>query len=261
MSKRIRIFGMAIDTLSMDQAVSTILGWTNEKDTACRYVVTPNVDHVLKFQNNKRFRWAYAKAALALADGKPLVWASRMLGAPIPETVPGSDLLPALLRAAQGKGGLSLYLLGSLPGVAECAAAHIRATCPAIRVVGTYSPPFGFEMQDRENRKILESIAENAPDLLVVGFGAPKQEIWVAEHAKYIRARVVLCAGASIDFLAGAKVRAPVWMRKLGLEWLQRMMTNPRRLFLRYALDVLIFPYLVIQEWIRLKTSSTYTDK
>jgi N-acetylglucosaminyldiphosphoundecaprenol N-acetyl-beta-D-mannosaminyltransferase len=126
-----------------------------------------------------------------------------------------------------------------------------------VEVVGTYSPPIGFDKNDAENESILSRIAAARPDVLIVGLGAPKQELWVHKHRERIAASAALCVGATIDFLAGQRSRAPVWMRQVGLEWLYRVGTEPRRLFARYAKDALIFPQLLAREWWRTRRSPT----
>jgi N-acetylglucosaminyldiphosphoundecaprenol N-acetyl-beta-D-mannosaminyltransferase len=146
---------------------------------------------------------------------------------------------------------LTVFLLGAAAGVAERAAANIRRQWPRVQVVGTYSPPLGFEDDAVENGRILAVVAAAAPDLLIVGFGAPKQELWVHQHHDQLGAKVALCAGATIDFLAGHRRRSPLWMREAGLEWLHRVITEPRRLAGRYARDAWLFPQLVWREWRR----------
>jgi N-acetylglucosaminyldiphosphoundecaprenol N-acetyl-beta-D-mannosaminyltransferase len=117
-----------------------------------------------------------------------------------------------------------------------------------VRVVGFYSPPLGFERDATENTIILERIAAARPDVLIVGLGAPKQELWVHAHRDEIAAPVALCVGATIDFLAGHVARAPAWMQRCGLEWLHRLSSQPRRLASRYARDAWIFPRLLLRD-------------
>ncbi len=206
--RRVSLFGFEIDAVTMLQAVDRIYGWLEEADSPTRFVVTPNVDHAVMFQHNKPLQAAYADASLVLADGMPLVAASRLVGRPLPGRVAGSDLAPALFAAAAVHGGLRVFLLGGMPGVAERAAAAVVARWPAVQVVGTYSPPLGFEQNPQENDEILRRVAAARPDVLIVGLGAPKQELWVHAHRGRIGARVTLCLGATIDFLAGQKRRA-----------------------------------------------------
>lgn len=248
---RVRLLGVDIDPLRMSQAVEQILAWTREGTGACRYVVTPNVDHVVLLRHHTGLRAAYDDADLILADGAPVVWAAQLLKRPLPEKVPGSDLVPALFEAIPTSEPRRVYLLGAGPGVAERAAAKITERWPSVKIAGCYSPPLGFEKDAAENERILARISDAAPDILVVGLGAPKQELWVHQHRAKIKASAALCVGATIDFLAGEKSRAPVWMRQSGLEWLHRVWMEPRRLAGRYARDAWVFPQLVAQDWWR----------
>jgi N-acetylglucosaminyldiphosphoundecaprenol N-acetyl-beta-D-mannosaminyltransferase len=247
--RKVPLFGFQLDSITLAETVERIYGWAAARTRTGRFVVTPNVDHAVLFQENAALRDAYANASLVLADGAPVVLAAKILGRAIPERVAGSDLAPALFAAAEEHGGLRVFLLGAAPGVAARAAENIKRTWPAVEVVGIYSPPLGFEKEAAENQTILEQISAAQPDVLMVGFGAPKQELWVNAHHEQIDAAVTLCIGATIDFLAGEKKRAPIWMRRCGIEWLHRVGTEPRRLFKRYARDAWIFPQLMWREW------------
>lgn len=253
--KRTTLFGAKIDVLSMQQAVSQLQDWVIEADrcapdpTPCRYVVTPNVDHAVMLQESDGLRRAYADADLVLADGWPVVLASRLLRRPLPGRVAGSDLVPCLFKHATEERPLTVFLLGAGPGVAQRAAKNIHARWPHVKVVQSYSPPMGFQDDEVENERILEMISGVSPDVLVVGLGAPKQELWVNRFHARIDASVALCVGATIDFLAGEKNRAPRWIRRIGMEWMHRMLSEPKRLGKRYARDAWVFPRLVLREW------------
>jgi len=246
------LFGMKIDAVDMTAAVGMVARWCAEpRERSCRYVVTPNVDHAVMFQTNEALQQAYAEASLVLADGAPVVLAARLLRKALPERVAGSDLVPALFAAAEQSDAaqpLRVFLLGAGPGVAERAAAAIHQRWSGVEVVGTLSPPLGFEHDEAENEKILEAVAAVEPDLVLVGLGAPKQELWVSRHADRLQAKAALCIGATIDFLAGEKSRSPRWMQKVGLEWLHRVATEPSRLAKRYLRDAWVFPQLVWRE-------------
>jgi N-acetylglucosaminyldiphosphoundecaprenol N-acetyl-beta-D-mannosaminyltransferase len=269
--KRTRLFGFEVDPLRMPEAVAQILEWIERRDGTCRFVVTPNADHAVVYQENEKLRQAYAAASLILVDGMPLLLAAKLLRRGVPERVPGSDLVPALFAAVSGDNQsrasplipdpsptrgegrndarrLRVFLLGAGPGVAERAALQIHSTWSGVEIVGCYSPPLGFEKDSSENEAILARIAAADCDLLVVGLGAPKQELWVAAHRDRIAAPAALCVGATIDFLAGEKARAPVWMRRVGLEWLHRMASEPRRLARRYLRDAVQLPRLMWRE-------------
>lgn len=247
---RQRMFGMDIDNLDMKQAVENVYHWLDEDQYQCRYVVTPNVDHVVQYQENADLREAYSRASMVVADGWPLVLASRIFGKKLPERVPGSDLVPNLFRAAGHRDqALRVFLLGAAPGVAVKAAERIMKQWNNVDVVGTYSPPLGFEKDEYENAYILGRIALVKPDLLVLGLGAPKQELWVSRFQRQLDTKCALCVGATIDFLAGRKRRAPKVMQKLGVEWLHRMLSEPKRLVKRYAHDARVFPGLVWRQY------------
>ncbi|MEX0819637.1 MAG: WecB/TagA/CpsF family glycosyltransferase, partial [Pirellulaceae bacterium] len=234
---RVELFGATIDAVGMRETLEIIQGWTAAPLDRCRYVVTPNVDHTVLLHQRQDLREAYRDASLVLADGWPVVAASRLVGKPLPERVPGSDLVPMLLNMSSEVKPLRVFLLGAAPGVGERAARNIRAQWPGVDIVGVHSPPLGFEQDEDENDRILYLVAQTEPDVLVVGLGAPKQELWVHANRDRLKAKVTLCVGATIDFLAGEKARAPRWLQRLGLEWLHRMLSDPRRLAKRYIRD------------------------
>lgn len=256
-ARRVRLFGFDVDPLRMPEAVARLLDWIDDDDRRCRYVVTPNVDHAILFQENAGLRQAYADAELVLVDGMPVLLAAKLLQRGIPERVAGSDLVPALFDAASRRfcgdcttaHQLRVYLLGAAPGVGQRAAANIEDRWPGVQIIGCDSPAIGFEKRPEESDVILNRIAAAEADVLIVGLGAPKQELWVQAHRHRIAAPVALCVGATIDFLAGERKRAPMWMRRIGIEWLHRMMTEPRRLAKRYLRDAVRFPGLLWREW------------
>ena len=248
-AERIRIFGMSVDRVDLSEAVHRINDWCDNKDYKCHYVVTPNLDHAVQFQNNAVFRTAYEKASLVVADGWPIVTASRIFANALPERVAGSDLIPALLSSARPEQTRTLFLLGAAEGVADVAAVNICQKWPAIKVVGTYSPPFGFERDAAVKQDIIRRVNYCRPDLLIVGFGAPKQELWLSECHDRLSVGVAIAAGATIDFLAGRQTRAPLWVRQWRLEWSHRLLTNPRRLAGRYATNAWQFPWLMYREY------------
>jgi len=261
---------MKIDAVNMATAVDTVIEWSAEpRNTSSRYVVTPNVDHTVMFQTDAALQQVYAGAAMVLADGAPVVLASRLLRKALPERVAGSDLVPALFEAKSSNkadrpdvaaGPLRVFLLGAAAGVADRAAAKIHERWSGVQVVGTLSPPLGFEHNPVENERILQAVADCQPDLVLIGLGAPKQELWIGSHADQLQAKAALCIGATIDFLAGEKSRSPVWMQKLGLEWLHRVATEPSRLAKRYARDAWVFPQLVWREWRRKDAPIMHND-
>lgn len=200
------------------------------------YVVTPNLDHIVKLEQDPEFERCYAHAGLVLADGNPLIWASKVLGTPLKALVTGSDLFPALCQHAAERGH-RVYFLGGLEGVAEKAAVNLTQKFPGLQVVGTYSPPFGFDKDDVENGRILDMVNAVKPHLLFVGVGAPKQEKWMFRNLEYLNINVALGIGASFDFEAGTIKRAPKPVRDMRMEWFWRFSSEPTRLFKRYFVD------------------------
>ena len=246
--QRIQLFDFEIDAVCMNYAIARILSWAEEEESPCRFVVTPNVDHTVMLREHGGLREVYRDAHLILADGFPIVLASKLVKKPLPERVAGSELVPELFAAVPRGSSLRVFLLGAAPGVADRAAEVIHQRWPRVRIVGTYSPPLGFEHDQEEEERILARLECANPQVIVVGLGAPKQELWVHKHHERLSGRVALCVGATIDFIAGEKAQAPVWMRRMGLEWLHRVASEPRRLTKRYAKDAWVFPQLVWKE-------------
>lgn len=251
---RIELFGISIDLVTMSETVSTIFTWVDSNEKDCKFVITPNVDHIVQVQTNKGLKQAYNNASLVVTDGKPVVWAANLLKASIPETVPGSDLIPAIFAYAQKHNKpIKVFLLGAMPGVADRAKTLIHEQYPVVKVVGTLSPAFGFDKDIEASNKICEIVNQTNAELLVLGLGAPKQELWIDQYASQLKVNAAFCVGATIDFMAGEKPRAPVWMRKVGLEWLHRAASEPKRLAKRYLVDAIQFPQIVFKEWRCLK--------
>ncbi len=197
-------------------------------------VFTPNVDHVVLAETDLAFRGCYRNASLRLADGMPLVWASRLYGERVPEKVSGSDLiLPLMRRAAQR--GWRVFLLGAGPGVGEKAARILRSQ-RGVNVVGVAAPMLTGAGSAAQRAEIVAQIRSAAPQLVVVGFGAPKQELFIDAVREELGPAVALGLGACIDFIAGNVPRAPPWLSRNGLEWLYRLCREPRRLWRRYLL-------------------------
>jgi N-acetylglucosaminyldiphosphoundecaprenol N-acetyl-beta-D-mannosaminyltransferase len=250
------LLGVDFHHATMDMVVEAIYAMLGEGTLPCRYVVPINVNMCVAMRSDAQFRQVVAEADLRVVDSRPVLLLSRLLGPALPGVVPGSDLVPALFGAAEARGGLDVYLLGAMPGVGARAAEAIRSRWPAVRVVGVDAPPRGFENDPEENRRILERIERARPQLLILGLGAPKQEKWIHHHRADVRAGVALCAGATIDFLAGEQTRAPRWVQRANLEWLYRMLSQPRRLAGRYVKDGLAMPGLIAEECRRRKGGS-----
>ena len=247
--QKFRIGEAAIDHCTFEKAVDRVAALAQTKVPSM--VVTPNTDHVLRLQNDPTFGAAYRFASLTLADGMPIVMASRLLGEPLPERVTGADLVPALCARAAAA-GLKVFFFGAPPGVAALAAAVAHRTYPGLALPGAYCPPLGFERDPIQNELCIASIRSASPDIVFVALGSPKQEYWIAEHFQEFTHGVFLGVGAAVEFLAGTQRRSPVWMQKVGLEWLHRLLSEPRRLWRRYLSNVL-FVKIFFNEWQRRK--------
>lgn len=204
------------------------------------WIVTPNLDHMRRLRRDKSFRELYRQADVAVADGMPLVWASRLQRTPLPERVAGSDLIWSLARAA-ATSGASLFLLGGDPGTADEAAVKLRARFARLRIVGTSCPEPGFEQRPAAIAAIAARLVEARPDIVFVALGSPKQEAVIGRLRTVLPRAWWLGVGISFSFVAGRVPRAPPWLRRIGLEWLHRLVHEPRRLARRYLVDGLPF--------------------
>ncbi len=241
---RMKFMNIEIDNLTMDDALEKIEELIREKNNS--YVVTPNVDHIVKVEEGGEFCEAYKAADLVLADGKPLLWISKWYGTPIKQKISGSDLFPLLCKMAAEK-GYKMFFLGAAEGVAQMAAERLAVRYPGLRVVGTYSPPRGFEKDKKELEKIENMIKEKEPQILIVGLGCPKQELYIWRNRERLNVPVSLGLGASLDFEAGNIKRAPRWISELGMEWFYRFLQEPGRLFKRYFVDDLKILKLILK--------------
>ncbi len=232
--KKQALLNTYINNIGMDEAIQSIETMVENKNRS--YIVAVNVDVAVKIENDRYLKEIVDNADMVLVDGKPVIWISKWNGHPVKEKVSGSDMVPCLCRKAAQK-GYSIFIIGGKNGVAEKAKQNLEKTCPGIKIVGAYAPPFGFEKDLDELARINKRISEAHPDLLIACFGCPKQEKWIYENYKKYDATVSICAGATVDFLAGNVKRAPEWMSEHGLEWLYRFLQEPKRMFKRYFID------------------------
>jgi N-acetylglucosaminyldiphosphoundecaprenol N-acetyl-beta-D-mannosaminyltransferase len=242
---RIDILGVAIDRVTMAEALERIDRMV--RAGVSHVVLTPNVDHIMLVQRDQKFRELYRRGDLVLADGTPVVWASRYLRNPLPERVPGSDLTP-ILAAHAAERGHSVYFMGGQPGAAESTARILSERHPKLRVAGHACPPVGFDRDPFADSAMVDEIRAAAPDILFVALGAPKQEFWIDRHHEALGVPVSIGIGASLDFVAGIVPRAPRWTHGIGAEWLWRLLKEPRRLWRRYLVDDLPFVGLVLRQ-------------
>lgn len=233
-----------INNLTMQETVDVIEQMIKVGEKS--YVVAINVDVVMKIENDIYLKEIVDNANIVLVDGKPLVWISKLHGKPLKAKVSGSDLVPLICQKSAEK-GYSIFIIGGKEGIANQAKYHLEKEFDGIKIVGTYAPPFGFEKNEDELKKINQMISSAHPDLLIVCFGCPKQEKWIYENISKYDAKVSICAGATVDFLAGNVKRAPRWMSEHGLEWFYRFMQEPKRLFKRYFMEDIKIVKLIIK--------------
>lgn len=223
-----------VNNVNMEETISAIEAMiAGDKKS---YVVAINVDVVMKIENDGYLKKVVDNADMVLVDGKPLIWISKIHSKPVKAKISGSDLVPLLCEVAAEK-GYKMFILGGADGIAKRAAKRLQHRLPDIQIVGTYAPPYGFENDEAELKKINDMISSAHPDILITCFGCPKQEKWIYDNIDKYDAKVSICAGATVDFLAGNVKRAPRWMSEHGLEWFYRFLQEPKRMFKRYFID------------------------
>lgn len=203
-------------------------------------LVTANLDFLRRCRSDAEFAELVRQAELVVADGMPLVWASRLQGTPLPERVTGSSL-SILLAGHLAQTPHTLFLLGGNPGVADQAAAMLQDRFPGLQIAGTDCPPWGFENDPCELERIGDLLRATQPSVIYVALGSPKQERLIARFRHELPGSWWIGVGISLSFITGEVSRAPVWVQRLGLEWLHRLWQEPRRLARRYLLDGLPF--------------------
>jgi len=244
--EKVPICGIPVDVCSTAQVIERAIAHAEGGDGPLT-ILSCNVDMIAKAHRDPAFRAALAGGDVVTADGMPVVWLGRILGAPLPERVAGSDLVPRI-SAACARRGLSVFLFGAAPGVAEAAAARLQADNPGLRVAGTFSPPLGFEGDPAALEAALAQVRAARPHVLFVALSAPRQERFIRAHARDLGAKVILGIGGSLDMLAGRVRRAPPFFQRSGLEWAWRLAQEPRRLARRYLVEDLVFARLAAAE-------------
>lgn len=199
------------------------------------FFITANLHYAMLCDRDPRLRELNRRAAFLVADGMPLVWYSRFIGAPIPERVTGADLVWHLCARAAVTGH-RVFLLGGEPGVGQEAAGLLVRRYPGLQIVGVESPPYG-SWSAEQNLAIVRCVSRARPDLLIAALGQPKGELWLDVHLEALGVPACVQVGGSLDFVVGRTRRAPVWLQRTSLEWLYRVLQEPRRLGPRYAAD------------------------
>jgi N-acetylglucosaminyldiphosphoundecaprenol N-acetyl-beta-D-mannosaminyltransferase len=246
---RANILGVGVSSLDMPAAVATIEQWISRREQ--HYVCITSVHGVIESQYDESLRCIHNNAGMVTPDGMPLVWVSRMMGFRGTDRVYGPDLMLGVCERGEQR-GFSHFFYGGGPGVPQRLIERLRKLYPALRVVGSYSPPFR-QLTSEEDRLVVEQINSSGADIVWVGLSTPKQERWMAAHVEKLNAPVLVGVGAAFDFNAGLKRQAPQWMRKSGLEWTFRLATEPRRLWYRYLKSNPAFLLLIGMQLLGLK--------
>jgi N-acetylglucosaminyldiphosphoundecaprenol N-acetyl-beta-D-mannosaminyltransferase len=237
----VELLGTTIDRLGHEEAIAAIEAFVITRTP--RQVATINLDFLRIASRDQGFAATLRAADLALADGMPLVWASRLAGSALPHRIAGIDLVDAICDRGSSL-GWSVFLLGAAPGIAQSASGAMLRRHPGLRIAGVYSPPHG-EWDDLEEKRIRDHITNAKPDILLVALGAPRQDVWIAANKGRLGVPVSVGVGCTFDVLAGDKPRAPRWMQRIGLEWAFRLITEPGRLWRRYLGDLPTFGRLM----------------
>lgn len=244
--KRVEMFGVPMASMTLPNAAEMLAEISHDKNT--QVVNTCNVEHLVLMNSNEEFFNAYKRADWIFPDGMPLVWFSRLIGRRFPERVTGSDLLPEICRIAEKK-GLRIFLLGGTSDVTPLAQKKLLELFPKLQIAGIATPWINLEECGEHGDNIVDIINATHPDIIFVGFGAPKQEIWTDRNRHRLKTGVVCMVGGTFNFLARKTIRAPRWMQKAGLEWFWRLFHEPKRLWKRYLIGSFIFLRLVWKEW------------
>lgn len=250
------LFGMPFDALTERQALDRIfeLAAMPQGDRGCRIAATVNVDFVVNTwracsaaPRNPELAAVLRRAELSVADGMPLVWLSKLLGTPLPERVAGSDLVPMIAERA-AREGVKLYFLGGVEEYTRRAAEILRERHPGLEIVGIDTPFVKLDAPDAAelDREICRKINDSGASILLVGFGNPKQELWVERNRRNLKCGIAIGIGGTFNFIAGAVNRAPRWMRRSGTEWIYRIIQEPGRLWKRYFIGLFKFNYMVL---------------
>ena len=238
------ILGTSYDNVTTDQAVDQIYDFISRRKKC--FVCTPNVDHVLRARNDKAFQDILEKSELVISDGIGVLIGSKILGTPLKENITGRLLVYKLAKLSVEK-GVSIFLLGGRSQASvDLARERLEKDYPGIHICGVYSPPFMNEFSEEENREMVSRINSVEPDIVLVCFGSPKQEKWIANHVQQLASIVHIGVGATIDMLAGDVWEPPAWVTRNGLEWIVKLVQEPKRLWKRYIVGNPKFIFLVL---------------
>jgi N-acetylglucosaminyldiphosphoundecaprenol N-acetyl-beta-D-mannosaminyltransferase len=248
-----RVLGVRVHAVQIPDAVSQMEQWIEERE-GCHYVAVTGMHGVMEAQHDPGFKRILNTADLVVSDGMPLVWAGRRYGFSMKRRVYGPELMMTFCQQTAHK-GYRHFFYGGASDVPGDLAAKLADRFPRLKVVGTCSPPFR-PLTDQEDRDIVARINDARPDVLWVGLSTPKQEKWMYEHRDKLKVPVLMGVGAAFDLNSGRLRQAPAWMREHGLEWLFRLLMEPRRLWKRYLVYGSRFAWNISLEMLKLKQFS-----
>jgi N-acetylglucosaminyldiphosphoundecaprenol N-acetyl-beta-D-mannosaminyltransferase len=241
---KVKILNLEIDNLSKAEFLEKLQSGV---------VFTPNVDHLIKLQKDPEFLQAYSICDYKVCDSQILIYASKFLGTPIKEKISGSDLFPAFYNYHRHNQDIKIFLLGAGQGIASKAQNEINRKTGRNIIIASYSPSFGFEKDEQECQNIIRMINNSGATVLAIGVGAPKQEKWIYKYKHLLpHIKIFMAVGATIDFEAGNVKRAPKWVSEVGLEWMYRLLCEPKRLWKRYLVDDIPFLILILKQKLNL---------
>jgi N-acetylglucosaminyldiphosphoundecaprenol N-acetyl-beta-D-mannosaminyltransferase len=229
------VWGLPLSRATKEEAVDRVARMVRERRPS--YFITANTHYAMLSSREPRLQAFNHGATFIVADGAPLVWASKLVGMPLPERVAGSDMIFDLCEMS-AREGFRVFLLGAPPGVAENAAAKLVERYPGLLIAGIECPPYR-DLTPEENSTLINRVRASKPDLLFLAFSQPKGEFWLSENLEALGVPVTVQIGASFDFVSGRVQRAPRRLQKLGLEWAFRTWLEPRRLVPRYTRNAL----------------------
>jgi N-acetylglucosaminyldiphosphoundecaprenol N-acetyl-beta-D-mannosaminyltransferase len=241
---RVDVLGVGVSATTMAAALDLIEGWIARREP--RYVCVSGMHGVMESQRDERLRQVHNSADLVTTDGMSLVWVCKLKGHRAVERVYGPDLMLALCQRSPRR-GYRHFFYGASPAVLTALTTRLVARYSGLEVVGAYSPPFR-PLTLEEDEEVVRRIREARADIVWVGLSTPKQEHWMAGHVERLGGPVLIGVGAAFDFHAGTKRQAPRWMQRNGLEWLFRLLSEPRRLYRRYLVNIPLFGFYLMRE-------------
>jgi N-acetylglucosaminyldiphosphoundecaprenol N-acetyl-beta-D-mannosaminyltransferase len=245
--KKINICGVDFSNISSRELMYILKEKLRGSAQNC-FIVTPNVDFIVRANSDIKFREVLNSSELSLCDSAIVKIASTFLGNEIEEKITGSDLLNIVCTNLEGK--TNFFVLGAKQEIVKISAHNLEQMYPNVNITGFHHGYFG----ENKDRRIINMINASNPEVLIIGMGSPRQELWVDKNKGFLKIKIILCVGGILDVLAGKIKRAPAWMQKAGLEWFWRLIKDPKRLWKRYLIDDMHFFYLLLKESVKNKS-------